>query len=178
MEKLTYKYTTYLAGSIESDIENGGTLWRAKLTPRLNELGIKVLDPCVLEEIKVNCGSKEMREKLTGWKSAGWWDKFMDAMDKIWIGDVNAPGDFECVRQSTFIIMYLSLKIPTSGTKYEMIEALKSKIPIYCVTPDVKLEINNSDLWCIMKSCGVKNPDECIFPTFNKLLEFLKENYK
>jgi len=178
MDKSIYKYTTYVAGPIESDEENGGALWRAKLTPKLNEIGIKVLDPCVLEAVKVGCDSRTLREKLIGWKKAGWWDKFMDAMDKIWIGDINAPGDFECVRQSNFMIMYANLKIPTSGTKYEMIEALKAKIPIYCVTPDVKLEMNNSDLWCIMKSCGAQNPDECIFPTFNKLLEFLKENYK
>ena len=177
MEELKYKYVTYLAGPIEADQESGGAQWRTKLTPKLEELGVKVLDPCVLESIKVNCDSKQLREKLIGWKQAGHWDKFMAAMDKIWIGDVNAAGDLECVRQSTFIIVYANLKIPTSGTKYEMIEALKAGIPIYIVTPDNKVEMNNSDLWCVIKSNRAIAPDECIFPSFNKLIEFLKEKY-
>lgn len=176
--KKVYKYITYLAGPIESDELSGGELWRDRLTPKLEELGIKVLDPCALEFKKVGCDSKLLREKLIGWKQAGHWDKFMESMDKIWIGDVNAPGDLECVRQSTFIIVYANLKIPTSGTKYEMIEALKSRIPIYCVTPDAKVDMNNSDLWCILKSNNVKSPDDCVFQSFNKLLEFIKTEYK
>lgn len=177
-KNIKFKYVTYLAGPVEADEENGGEAWRAKLTPKLEELGIKVLDPCALESKKVGCDSKLLREKLIGWKQAGHWDKFMDAMDKIWIGDINAPGDLECVRQSTFIIVYANTKIPTSGTKFEMVESLKGKIPIYCVTPDAKVDMNNSDLWCIMKSNNVKNPDNCVFPSFNKLVEYLKENYK
>lgn len=174
---LKYKYIAYLAGPIEADQENGGELWRIKLTPKLEELDIKVLDPCALESIKVGCDSKILRQKLTGWKQAGHWDKFMDAMDKIWVGDVNTPGDLECVRQSTFIIVYANSKMPTSGTKFEMIEALKNRIPIYCVTPDAKVDMNNSDLWCILKSNNVKSPDDRVFPSFNKLLEFLKDEY-
>jgi len=176
--QIRYKYCTYLAGPIEADEESGGAQWRTKLTPKLEELGIKVLDPCKLDLIKLNCDSKQLTEKLTGWKQAGHWDKLMDAMDKLYIGDVNAPGDFECVRQSTFIIVYANIKIATSGTKFEMKESLTHKIPIYYVTPDPKIEINNSELWCVMKSNNAKNPDNCVFPSFNKLLEFLKEEYK
>lgn len=177
-KEIKYKYTTYLAGPIEADEENGGEAWRVKLTPKLEEIGVKVLDPCVLEPLKVGCDSKTLRDKLTGWKRAGHWLPFMDAMDKIWIGDVNAPGDLECVRQSTFIIVYANLKIPTSGTKFEMEESLTHKIPIFYVTPDPKTEVNNSELWCVMKSNGAVNPDECVFPSFNKLIEFLKTKYK
>ena len=56
----------YLCGSIQ-DARDGGVKWRDKLKPKLEELGIKVLDPCKSEanltDGTVN-DAKEMIENL------------------------------------------------------------------------------------------------------------------
>ena len=96
-----YKLTTYLAGPMEHVGIQEASSWRDQLTPKLNEMLIKVLDPCKTEAIKTGFELQISKEKVYGAKRSGHWESFDLWMDAIIYGDLID------VHRSDFILAYL-----------------------------------------------------------------------
>jgi hypothetical protein len=194
------KYTTYLAGGIEHTDEHGMKTWREQVKEKLASKDLLVYDPITQEASKVGLPPGEHIRQIAGWKRAGLYEKFYEAMWKIWFGviqqDTDIPttmnylrsrkfidgnrerdmsfwGDTEAVVRSDFIIVYLPKDMKTVGTYYEVWIAATYKIPVYLIIPDTnKTETNSSLLLGVMMSKGE------VFYNMNDCVSFIKERYK
>lgn len=123
-----YKETTYLSGAMDM-VADGGVNWREKLMPRLEELGIVVLDPVLM--------SNKLLQVPTG-RDAKWKLRMLAEEDKKEyrrIMEMIKKNDIDAVLQSDFIITRWDYYIPTYGTVAENWTAAMKEIPIYCVCP-------------------------------------------
>ena len=152
---------TYLAGTIQ-DSKDGGVSWRKKITPKLEELGIKVLDPTILESEEF--GSMVMAQKvLESYVEAGNRDLFVSAME------TNKSRDLAAVREASFLIVKGH---ETGGTICEMWEMLRHhKKPVYVIA--------NSDLkkWNYWMLSEIWKGGGEIFNSESELFAFLKGRY-
>lgn len=167
----------YLIGPME-DVGDGGCgkEWREYIKPKLEDIGVFVFDPVTLEESKTGLDTKEMHEKILGWKRSGHWDKFMDSMNNIWFGKigfddsgnmVHVLGDKDYVELSDFLICHIEEGDKPVGTFYEVAFAMFEK-PIYLVTDINKTDLSSSLIWAILHSGGQ------VFSTYKSLIEYLK----
>jgi len=177
-----YKYTTYLAGAIESVSSKEMKTWRQEVADKLASPDLLIYDPVVQESFKVGKPSGEQVEYIKGLKQGGHWNKFRDEMQKIWWGTINPQadlidlfkqlqarasidgnsaedmvnwGDYEAVARSNFVIVYLPKDTKTVGTIYEVMLAFLLHVPIYLILPDhPKTECNSSLLYGVIISGG------------------------
>ena len=194
-----YKFTTYLAGAIESISSKEMSTWRIDITQKLNSPDLLVYDPVVQESFKVGKPSGEQVKYISGLKAGGHWVKFKEEMTKIWWGSINPQadlidlfkqmqvnaslngntqeemvnwGDYEAVAKSSFIIVEKKKDIQTIGTIYEVMLAFLLRIPIYLILPDhSKTECNSSLLYGVIISGGE------VFYTVSECCKFIREKY-
>ena len=159
---------TYLCGAIQC-LADGGSQWRDKITPKLEALGINVLDPC-----KSECNKEfgetiqQSREQIKKFKRGGNWEEFDSHMDKV-IHD-----DLAQVNMSQFLIVYWNQDYHHGGTVHEMAEAWNKHIPIYCVNYDSITGDKEMNDWVLK----LVRTDGMVFSNFGQLITFLKVKYK
>jgi hypothetical protein len=194
------KYTTYLAGYIESSPKNADN-WRNIVYESLKNKDLLIYCPVRQEAAKTGKITASNCEYIKGLKQGGHFEKFYEAMWKIWFGviepnnntelievframrtrkfidgnrerDLEFFGDFEAVIRSDFIVAYLPKDILTVGTHWEMFVAALFKIPVYLILPDhSKTDANSTMIFGNMLSGGQ------IFYTVNETIKFIKEKY-
>jgi len=200
MENKRLKYTTYLAGAIESVSSKEMKTWREEIRERLNSLDLGVYDPVLQESKKVGKSSKAQCEYIAGLKQGGHWEEFINEMDKIWWGkidiskldrirlliylyekariegnyltDLDFWGDTEAVVRSNFIIVYFPKDVKTIGTIFEIRDAYLLGIPIYLILPDHSQTESNSTLIYAVKKDGK------VFYSIKECCDFIIEKYK
>ena len=200
MENKRLKYTTYLAGAIESVSSKEMKSWREEVRERLNSLDLGVYDPVLQESKKVGKSSKAQCEYIAGLKQGGHWEEFINEMDKIWWGkidiskldrirlliylyekariegnyltDLDFWGDTEAVVRSNFIIVYFPKDVKTIGTIFEIRDAYLLGIPIYLILPDHSQTESNSTLIYAVKKDGK------VFYSIKECCDFIIEKYK
>lgn len=157
--------TTYLCGPIQ-DTTDGGMIWRETIRPKLEELGIVVLDPTVSEPNTALTGSVlNSQEKLEGLIRSGHWHEWDKIMDDI------MDDDLRCVRKCDFLVVYLDAKHKMGGTVSEIHEAVfHCKIPIYAVSYDPRSELN---YWVVRM---IRRNGQ-IFESWAQLLEFVEAQH-
>jgi len=201
MDTKRLKWTTYLAGSIESSTMKEMTSWRGEVREKLTSPDLGIYDPVEQESFKVGKESGKQVEYITGLKAGGHWDIFSEEMSKIWWGkidtmkldkirlliylyekarlegnyltDFNFWGDYEATVRSDFIIAYYPKGIRTVGTLNEIHVCYLFNIPVYLILPDhPKTEENSTLIDEVMKSGGE------IFYSINECCNFVKEKHK
>lgn len=157
------RLTCYLVGPMQ-DAKDGGVRWRERITPKLNELGVTVLDPTVIEA--QDYGSIEEAQKtLRNLISTGNWEAYDEKLDDIIRRDIDA------VYRSTFIVAYYDPEVKMGGTLCELWEsAYHRKIPVYVVCHSPKKDWN---MWMLrtVRSTGI------VFDSWVQLMDYLEEKY-
>ena len=184
----------YLIGSMEATArDDSGIGWRQKLTPDLNKRGIYCFDPTREEIAKVGKDTKRFLKTVKKYQSEieqeSFREKFLDSMDKIWLGVdklIKNPetkevemyhifGDLDYVTNSQFLVWYYENGDKPGGTYLELACAYFHKIPVYLVS-EVEPEIFNTSIYWCQQSTG--NRQGRHFKGFEDLLTFLDEKYK
>jgi hypothetical protein len=159
------KITTYLAGSIQ-DTKDGGTLWRDKLTPKLEALGITVLNPCKSEcNNELGADILASRDQLRKYKRSGNFESFDEQMRKI------IQDDLRQVTESNFLVVYWNNEYKHGGTVHEVAHAWNLHIPVYLVNYEPLTEMND---WIL----ALVRQNGQIFENFGQLVDFIQTRYK
>jgi len=163
------KLTTYLCGSIQDVKSDGGAEWRDRITPKLEALGITVLNPCK-SECNKEFGEtiKESREQIRKYKRSGNWDAFDSHMDKV------IEDDIRQVDASDFLIVYWNQEHRHGGTIHEMAEADLKRIPIYCVNYDPLTGDKEMNDWVLR----LVRRNGKMFENFGQLVDFIEEKHR
>jgi hypothetical protein len=201
MENKRLKYTSYLAGAIESVSNKEMKGWRKEITEKLVSPDLGIYDPVEQESNKVGKESGKQVEYITGLKQGGHWEIFGEEMSKIWWGKIDTMkldkirlliylyekarlegnyltdfqywGDYEATVRSDFIIVYYPKDVKTVGTLNEIHTCYLFNIPIYLILPDhPKTECNSTLIDEVMKSGGE------IFYSISETCNYIKEKYK
>lgn len=162
------KLVTYLAGSIQA-ADGCGTMWRDKLTPKLEEIGVTVQDPCKSECNKIHGEDiVQARDHIKKIKRSGNWEKFDAHMGEV-IRD-----DLRQVNESNFLVVYWNQDHRHGGTVHEIAHAWSLHIPIYCVNIDPLTGDKEMNDWVL----ALVRQNGQIFKSWSQLIEFLQEKYK
>lgn len=155
----------YLGGPIEaaSDL---GVEWRKELTPRLEALGFRVLDPCQLESKKTCMSVQKTNEALRRCKKERRFSEFVLIMTAI------QDNDEALVLKSDIVIAFLPADTPTTGTVDEMWICRKNGGSVYIVTDTPLEKLSSWTLATCLRSGGE------VFSDFTSLVNFLKEKYE
>lgn len=149
----------YLCGPIEF-AEDGGRLWRRKLTPFLREhLGHRVYDPA--EDERKNLTDEESVH-FREWKTTDL-DRFRRVVRKI------IAFDLELIEnKADYVICYWdTVAAQSGGTSAELTLAYRKGIPIYLVT---SLPVEQVSGW--MLGCS-----DQVFSSIESLKEFLTARF-
>jgi hypothetical protein len=196
-EKL--RYTTYLAGAIESASDSEMKEWRGKVVEYFKPYSyVGIYDPVAREAQKVGKKSGEHVKYIIGLKKAGHYDKFLEEMEKIWFGTISPAGDnysifenlrnrklidgnelrdmnfwadYESVVRSDFIVAYIKHDVQTVGTIIEIFLAQLFRIPVFLITDVPKTETNSTLLMMVIESGGE------IFYNIKDCLDYIKTKY-
>lgn len=150
---------TYLVGAMDR-VPDGGINWRKRITPLLENFGIKIINPCE----KPIHGVKEDEE--TRW----WIDYYKETEQYSKIREkfsIIRNADLRCVDTSDFLICHIDLDIHACGTYEEIVTANRQKKPVL--------------IWCEQGKQYAPNwlffmlPHEHIFGSFDGLVDYLKE---
>ena len=107
--------TVYLCGAI-SYLQDSGVTWRQHITPRLQKLGINVIDPCsktVTEANEVGKDKERFRELIKE-------EKWEELKKEFW---PVVRYDLRSVDKSDFLILNYDAHSPTVGTWHEVVMA-------------------------------------------------------
>lgn len=157
------KLTTYLVGPMQ-DAKDGGVKWRERITPKLKELGIEVIDPTVTEAEEYG-SIEEAQKTLQNYIASGNWEVWDAKLDDI------IRRDIEAVHKSDFIVAHYDPDTKMGGTLCELWEACwHRKIPVYVVCHNPKKDWN---MWMLrtVRSTGQ------VFDSWTQLTEFLTKEY-
>ena len=178
----TYKFVTYLVGSMEVCAEkDDGTEKRIGVEKELILRNIYSINPVTLELAKTGLKTDEIKEKMTGWVASGNWELFRECAKEIWKGKtyidgkqelVHIPGDIDYVLISDWITFTYNRGDKPCGSFFECGIALEHNIPIYLITDMLKKELPKSLLQGILVSGGE------VFNNLNDYLKFIDEKYK
>jgi hypothetical protein len=159
---------TYLCGAIQC-VEDGGSQWRDKITPKLEALGIRVLNPCK-SECNKEFGEtiKESREQIKKFKRAGNWDEFDRHMGRV------IQDDLRQVNECQFLIVYWNQDYRHGGTIHEIVEAWQKHIPVYCVNYDPLTGDKEMNDWVL----ALVRQNGMMFSNFGQLISFIKITFK
>lgn len=114
--------SVYLSGSMHS-LNDCGTSWRDDITPRLESMGITVLDPCKKIILPQN-GADEIgadKERFRKIAVAEDWKKLKEDFWPV------VRYDLRCVDLANFIIFNYDASVPTIGTIHELVVATFEK---------------------------------------------------
>lgn len=148
---------TYLIGAMDR-VPDGGIMWRDKITPYLNYLGVQVLNPCKKNTLVIK-EDDETRHWINYYKETGQYDKIRTQYGHI------RNFDLRCVDISDFVIAHIDIGIHACGSYEEIVTANRQKKPTL--------------IWCEQGKHHAPNwlffmlPHEHIFSTMQELLDYL-----
>lgn len=128
--------TTYLIGPIDR-CANFGTQWRDNVTPFLEALGVKVLNPNNKKFHGIAQEDTKTREHIEYLKKTGQFEQIRQKYG--WIRRV----DLRCVDKSDFLIARVDLNVHTCGSYEEISCANRQKKPILCYCEHGKAAMPN-----------------------------------
>jgi hypothetical protein len=159
LESLPQPMLAYLCGRMEF-AEDGGRLWRRKLTPFLREqLGHRVYDPA--EDEKKNLTDEESTH-FREWKTADL-ERFRRVIRKIIAFDLDLIEN----KADYVICFWESAASQSGGTPAELTVAHRKGIPVYLVT---SLPVEQVSGW--MLGCS-----DQVFTSIESLKEFLSARF-
>lgn len=149
---------TYLIGAMDR-VKDGGIGWREKITPHLENMGIKVLNPCnkPIESAKEDAYTRKRIESL---KKTQQFEKIRKEYGHI------RNADLRCVDVSDFVIAHIDILVHACGSYEEIFTANRQKKPVL--------------IWCEQGKCNAPNwlfftiPHETIFNSMEELLKYLE----
>ncbi|MGA8410109.1 MAG: hypothetical protein WB680_23255 [Candidatus Acidiferrales bacterium] len=148
----------YLCGPIEY-AEDGGRLWRRKLTPFLREqLGHRVYDPA--EDEQKNLSAEEVAH-FREWKTTDL-ERFRRVIRKIIAFDLDLIEN-----QADYLICFWDALAKSGGTSAELTVAHRKGIPVYLVSTLPVEEISGWMLGC----------SDQLFRSVEELKEFLAARF-
>lgn len=126
----------YLCGAMDR-VPDGGVQWRDDIAPWLQNLGIKVINPCD-KPIDICVEDAENRELRNNWKETCQYNKLAEEMKLL------RAVDLRFVDISDFLIVYLDTDVHACGTYEEIFLANRQKMPILVV---IKGGVRNIPDW-------------------------------
>lgn len=149
---------TYLVGAMDR-VPDGGVGWREKITNSLEEMNIKVFNPCKkpINSIKED---EQTRIWIDYYKETEQYDKIKKHYGSI------RNADLRCVDVSDFIIAQVDIKVHMCGSYEEIVTANRQKKPIL--------------VWCKQGKSQAPNwlffmlPHEHIFSSIEELINYLQ----
>jgi hypothetical protein len=150
---------TYLAGAMDRVVD-GGIGWRNAITPMLQELQVKVINPCD-KPIESAKEGPDTRMQIEFYKETGQFDKIRQDYGHI------RNADLRCVDVSDFLIAHIDMNVHMCGSYEEISTANRQKKPIL--------------VWCEQGKKLAPNwlffmlPHEHIFSSMDQLLAYLYE---
>lgn len=148
---------TYLVGAMDR-VSDGGKTWRERIAPYLNQMGVKVINPCSSPIIN-SLENDDTRRWIDYYKETGKYDKIKKHFASI------RCADLRCVDVSDFIIAHIDLSIHACGTYEEIATANRQKKPVL--------------IWCEQGKSKAPNwlffmlPHQHIFGDIDDLLNYL-----
>ena len=149
----------YLSSAMEFAEDEEMKHWRNKIKPKLQELGLIVLDP---EDKKSEHpdDTKTLHEAIIGAKRSGHYQRFMELVGPV------VSDDMQMVSVADFLIVFWDNNIQSVGTVSEVWSAYLSKKPILLVLRGKKIETSSWLMYTVLSNGK-------IFDNFNHLLDFL-----
>lgn len=149
---------TYLVGAMDR-VPDGGIGWRDRITPYLEYMGIRVLNPCKkpINSIKED---EDTRNWINYYKETQQYDKIRKNYGSI------RNADLRCVDISDFIVCHIDINVHMCGSYEEIVTANRQKKPIL--------------IWCEQGKQHVPNwlffmlPHEHMFSSMMEMIEYLK----
>jgi hypothetical protein len=148
----------YLAGAMDR-VPDGGSGWRNKMTPILQDLGVTVLDPCN-KPIEIGIEDKGSRDLIDHYKNTGQFDRIRKEYGVI------RTLDLRCIDISDFIVASIDIDVHACGTYEEISTANSQKKPVL--------------IWCQQGKESAPNwlffmlPHEHIFGSLEDLIDYLE----
>lgn len=114
----------YLAGAMDR-VPDGGVMWRERVTPRLNAMGVIVMDPCH-KPYEGAVEDDQSRDERRAYKRLGRLDKTREVMRPI------RRMDLHMVDVSDFLVASIDVEVHACGTYEEVTWANRQKKPVLC----------------------------------------------
>ncbi len=149
---------TYLVGGIENAKDCYS--WRIEVAKKLNNYGVKVLDPNNDHFVNLPTENDEDRNTLKLARLAGDWGYVHEYMAKVISRDVRM------VDLSTFLIAHIDPEIPTWGSVHELVIATQQNKAVLVHTSNKK----NFPLWM----AGLLKMD-LVFDNWDDLIEYIRK---
>lgn len=149
----------YVSGPMDSPESKGGLIWRKTITPRLQKMGVGVIDPTnkpcqgVLEDDKT-------RQNIAKSRESGDYELVQNYVKQI------VKTDLRFVDVSDFLIVYLDIKEFPCGTYDELFMACNQRKPVLIVCPYGKNKVPGW-LWG-------RIPHELFFGSFDDMFQYLE----
>lgn len=150
--------TTYLVGAMDR-VPDGGVSWRRKITPIIENFGVKIINPCDKPIYGVK-EDDETRWWIEYYKETAQYDKIKQKFSYI------RNADLRCVDVSDFIIAHIDLNIHACGSYEEIVTANRQKKPVLVWCEQGKKQAPN---WLFFML-----PHEHIFGSLEDLVCYLK----
>ena len=149
--------TAYLCGAMDR-VEDGGVAWREYITPKLQELGVGVFNPCD-KPSNYAPEDEDTRELIHSLKRSENYDEVSNVMKPI------CAVDLRMVDIAHFIVMSLDMDSHLCGSYHEAFVAIGQKKPVIVMCKQRKSELPN---WMF----GVI-PHQMVFSNWSEVLEYL-----
>jgi len=149
--------TAYLCGAMDR-VEDGGVVWRDYITPKLQELGVGVFNPCN-KPSDYAPEDEDTRALISSLKRSGKYDEVSSVMKPI------CAVDLRMVDIAHFIIMNLDVENHLCGSYHEAFVAIGQKKPVVVMCKQGKENLPN---WMF----GVV-PHQMVFANWSETLEYL-----
>jgi len=177
----TFRYTTYLIGSMEKTAEgDGGGSKRVVIEKELLKRKVYPINPVSLEKSKTGMTVEKAKEKMDIWLKENQIPLFKDNSVKIWKGTnvldktgnlYHIPGDIDYVKMSNFLTCMYNEGDHPCGTYGETFIAFEHDIPVYLITSVDILSLPKSFLQAIYGGGGE------VFTDIGHYLNFLENKY-
>lgn len=145
----------YLCGAMDR-VPDGGIVWRDKITPVLEEMGVVVLNPA-RKPIDIGIEDEEHRASRRKAKEQGDYTVFQDRMIR--------HVDLRMVDESSFLICSIDVSVHACGTYEEIFWANRQKRPVLVWCQQGKINCPDWLLWTL--------PHEHIFDSLDDLITYL-----
>jgi hypothetical protein len=139
-------------------VEDGGVIWRRRITPILKASGIGVLDPSD-KPTQFAIEDASFRSTVNDLKNSNQFDEVKSMMRDI------AAIDLRMVDIAHFVIMYMDIDSHMCGSYHEAFLSIQQKKPLLIVCEQGKENIPN---WLF----GVM-PHEHMFSSFDELMLYI-----
>lgn len=150
----------YLSGPMCRVSLDAAMEWRNFLKPKLNKLGVGILDPCD-KPCPEASEEEDFRSKIAGYKESSQYDELATTMKEI------CRIDLRMVDKADFIIAYVDAEHHMCGTYHEIFAALPQRKPVLCMVEQGK---QNTPNWLF----GVI-PHEFFFSSWEELVNYIEQ---